>query len=90
MRPHFWWDHDIDLDYRQNMMIFVKQNADGVNEAVVGKLRSMETHIYDIAHPEFLEARTKAWRYWMDKVEQFETRHTLMAKLLKKVWARYK
>lgn len=90
MRPHFWWDHDIDLDYRQNMMIFVKQNADGVNETLVGKLRSMETHIYDIAHPEFLEARTKAWRYWMDKVEQFETRHTLMAKLLKKVWTRYK
>lgn len=29
-----------------------------------------------------LEARTKAWRYWMDKVEQFETRHKWLAVLL--------
>lgn len=85
LRPFFWWDHDVDLDYRQNMVLFVKQQVD-----IGGVLAPYETKIWDIAHPEFLESRTKAWRYWMDKVEYIQNRHKVLAKLLKRIWQHYK
>lgn len=85
VRPIIWWDKDIDLDYRQNSVIFIKKG----NEASK-RLEGLETKIMDIAHPEFLEGRTKAWRYWQDKVDHINNAHPVLRKLLKRVWGRYK
>ena len=85
IRPLIWWDKDIDLDYRQNTVLFIKN---GQNLETV--LEGLETKIIDIAHPEFLEGRTKAWRYWMDKVEMLQSQHPVLSKFLKKIWQKYK
>ncbi len=50
-------------------MVFIKENTKFLGEGWVPELDRLETKIWDIAHPEFLEGRTKAWRYWVDKVE---------------------
>lgn len=85
VRPLIWWDKDIDLDYRQNTVIFIKEGRN-----IGNVLDGLETRIIDIAHPEFLEGRTKAWRYWMDKVETLQKNHPILSRLLKKVWKKYK
>lgn len=84
VRPEFWFDKEVDLDYRQNCVIFAHGSRDN------NQLKAMEKRIIDIAHPEFLEGRTKAWRYWMDKVEYIQEKHRIIAWVLKKVWKRFK
>lgn len=85
IRPHFWWDEEVELDYRQNSVIFVKENCyKGID------LASLEMKIWDIAHPKSLEGRTKAWRYWMDKVDNIQEKHKFLSKILKTIWKVYK
>ena len=84
IRPRFWYNKNVDLDYRQNCVIFAKKSRDNSD------IEKYEGKIMDIAHPEFLEGRTKAWRYWMDKVEYIQEKHKVIAWILRKVWKRYK
>ena len=85
IRPIIWWDKDIDLDYRQNTVIFIKR---GNSAAQV--LEGLESKIIDIAHPEFLEGRTKAWRFWQDRVDGLIKKHPILSRWLKKIWRRIK
>lgn len=84
IRPQIWWDKEIDLDYRQNTVVFTKSGIE------IEGADKFDTKIWDIAHPEFLEGRTKAWRYWMDKVEYIQKKHKILSWLLKKIWSLYK
>ena len=48
IRPHFWYDTDIDVWYKQNMLIFIKTTINTKN----CKFKCLkETYPIDIAHP---------------------------------------
>lgn len=57
IRPAFWGDKNIDVWYRQNTVLFIK------NDAAVGECRFRKEPIYymimDIAHPELVSAFRK-------------------------------
>lgn len=55
-RSVLWKNSDVDWWYKQNTFLFVKENTLS-GDFSMGKLRSMESVIYDIVHPDSFEYR---------------------------------
>lgn len=55
-RPALWHDKNVDWWYRQNTFLFVKEAALS-KKFDIGFLRSLESGIYDIVHPDSFEYR---------------------------------